>query len=316
MRIGQNPAKFVDTVVKPQEITVAVVSCIPFLSGFYEQSLDVLKACLGSIWENTDRPYDLMVFDNASCQEVRDFLLEASQMEKIQYLVLSAQNIGKMGAWNYIFGASPGKYIAYADSDILFYPGWLSRSLELLETFPNVGMVTARPIRTPEKYSSSTLEWARRQDDHVLQEGEFIDWETYQEHLTSLGLSAEESQHYYRESRDYRLTYDGKSAYVGAAHFQFLACRDVLQRVIPIPSERPLRGDRALDITINDLGYLRLTTVDPYLRHMGNRVDVPILNVPLKTSRRSWPKRLLDFGPLRRVLLFIHNRIFRLYFER
>ena len=44
MRIGQNPARFVEKVAQPAEITVAVVSCIPFLSGYYEQSLDVLKS--------------------------------------------------------------------------------------------------------------------------------------------------------------------------------------------------------------------------------------------------------------------------------
>ncbi|MFU8773186.1 MAG: glycosyltransferase family A protein, partial [Anaerolineales bacterium] len=139
MRVGQNPAKFVDTVVQPQEITVAVITCIPMLSGFYEQSLDVLKACLSSILANTEIPFDLMVFDNASCPEVREYLRAAHEEGIIQYLVLLEKNIGKMGAWNFIFGAAPGKYLAYADSDIYFQPDWLSQSLDLLEALPNVG---------------------------------------------------------------------------------------------------------------------------------------------------------------------------------
>lgn len=68
MRIGQNPAKSVKTVAQPQDVTVAVVSYIPTLGGYYAQSLDVLQACLNSIWENTRRPYDLMVFGNWRCQ--------------------------------------------------------------------------------------------------------------------------------------------------------------------------------------------------------------------------------------------------------
>ena len=47
MRKGQNPAKFVKQVAQPQRITVAVLNYIPFLSGFYAQTLDVLKTCLG-----------------------------------------------------------------------------------------------------------------------------------------------------------------------------------------------------------------------------------------------------------------------------
>ena len=77
MRKGQNPAKFVQNVTQPQRITIAVLNYIPFTSGFYAQTLDILKLCLGSIWENSDLPYDLLVFDNGSCQEAIDFLTDA-----------------------------------------------------------------------------------------------------------------------------------------------------------------------------------------------------------------------------------------------
>jgi len=46
MRKGQNPAKFVSTVARPERITAAVLTYIPFQSGYYAESLDVLGACL------------------------------------------------------------------------------------------------------------------------------------------------------------------------------------------------------------------------------------------------------------------------------
>ncbi len=49
MRKGQNPAKFVKDVPRPQRITVALLNSIPFLSGFYAETLDVLKVCMESI---------------------------------------------------------------------------------------------------------------------------------------------------------------------------------------------------------------------------------------------------------------------------
>ncbi|MGB9639405.1 MAG: hypothetical protein ACPL4H_00735, partial [Anaerolineales bacterium] len=61
MRVGQNPAKFVNQVAQPKRITVALVTYIPFLGGYYTQSLEVLKTCLQSIWDHTDVPYDLLV---------------------------------------------------------------------------------------------------------------------------------------------------------------------------------------------------------------------------------------------------------------
>ena len=148
MRVGQNPAKYVKEVAKPARITVAVLNYIPFLSGFYAEMLDVLKVCLESIRQNTDLPYDLLVFDNGSCAEVRQYLLDEHEDGRIQYLILSEKNLGKGGAWNMILAGAPGEIIAYTDSDCLFPPGWLSRSVQILETYPNVGMVTARPFRT------------------------------------------------------------------------------------------------------------------------------------------------------------------------
>ncbi|MFO3797267.1 MAG: glycosyltransferase family 2 protein, partial [Anaerolineales bacterium] len=132
MRIGQNPAKFVDKVAQPQRITVAILNYIPFLSGFYAEMLDVLKVCLASLRADAGLPFDLMVFDNGSCGEVREFLIQEREEGRIQYLILAEKNLGKGGAWNIIFGGAPGEIIAYADNDVLFYPGWLKRSVEIL----------------------------------------------------------------------------------------------------------------------------------------------------------------------------------------
>ncbi len=136
MRIGQNPAKFVQTVAKPERITVAVLNYIPFLSGFYTEALDVLEQCLASARQEAGLPFDLLVFDNGSCTEVQDWLLDEQRAGHIQYLMLSGKNLGKGGAWNQIFAGAPGEIIVYADSDVLFFPGWLARSVELSGNLP------------------------------------------------------------------------------------------------------------------------------------------------------------------------------------
>ena len=77
MRVGQNPAKAIEYTSQPNRVTVAIITYIPFLSGYYAESLEVLKSCLSSISQNTPQPYDLLVFDNASCLEVQKYLIEA-----------------------------------------------------------------------------------------------------------------------------------------------------------------------------------------------------------------------------------------------
>jgi hypothetical protein len=63
MRVGQNPAKNIKTVIKPSRITVAVLNTYTNQQGYFAQSFAVLQRCLESILENTQRPYDLMLFD-------------------------------------------------------------------------------------------------------------------------------------------------------------------------------------------------------------------------------------------------------------
>jgi hypothetical protein len=204
MRKGQNPAKFAKDVARPQRITAAMLTYIPFLSGFYAETLDVLKVSLESMRVDAGLPFDLLVFDNGSCPEARDYLIKEKEDGRIQYLILSEKNVGKGGAWNVILAGAPGEIIAYADSDVLFSPSWLSRSVEILETFPNVGMVTARPFRTPPEYYSATLAWARQ--NAILEEGQFIPWNTFLEFNLSLGQTIEENVRVYGETSDWRIT--------------------------------------------------------------------------------------------------------------
>jgi glycosyltransferase involved in cell wall biosynthesis len=311
MRVGQNPAKTIDQVSQPQKVTVAVVTYIPFLSGYYNQSLDVLKACLGSIWDNTDEPNDLLVFDNASCPQVRAYLQKVHQQNHIQYLVLSDKNVGKGGAWNFIFQAAPGEYISYTDSDVYFSPDWLSRSLEILEAFPKTGMVTASPMRTPEAFYTTTLEWAHRTSDVVTENGEFIPWEVYRQHVLSLGTPETQAREWYESRSDWRLTRNGVSVYIGAAHFQFTARKSILTEFVPFIMDRPMGQVRSLDEQLNDAGYLRLATTEPLVKHVGNRLEGIMDDIHDHVSPGNG-KRLVDLPIIRKPMLWIYDAIFKL----
>jgi len=320
-RFGQNPAKTMKEVAQPAEVTVAVVVYIPFTGGYYSESLEVLKLCLESIWANTNRAYDLMVFDNASCPEVREYLLDAHEAGKIQYLVFSEKNVGKAGAWNYVFGAAPGKYVAYADSDIYHYPGWLDPQIEILEKFPQAGMVTGLPMLTPEEFSSSTVAWAQETPEVTLERGRFLPWEDFWRHAVSLGGDEARARQFYEENEDICVLHRGERYYVGASHFQFVGRKAVFQSVLPIPSERPMGQVRLLDEAINAKGYLRLCTAEWYNQHMGNTVPPKEFFAHPVEAGREQPvkvtasKGLWSIKPLRRLLQWVYNRSFEILYR-
>ncbi len=289
MRVGQNPAKSIEYVAQPKKVTVATATYIPHLKGYYAESLEVLKSCLDSLWKNTSLPYDLLVFDNDSCTEVQDFLVDAKEKGLIQYLLLSDKNVGKGGAWNFIFQGSQGEVIAYFDSDVLFYPGWLEHSMEILDTFPNVGMVTARPLRSPEEYYSKTLEWAQTQPDVTLENGKFIPWEIFREHILSLGISEVQAREWFDSKSEWRLTYKGVSAFISAAHFQFVTQKSTIQQFLPLEMDRPMGQVRSLDQMINQAGYLPMGPSIPIVIRLVNMLvgkhDINVRDVIANNSK-------------------------------
>lgn len=317
MRKGQNPAKFVKDVARPERITVALLNYIPFLSGFYAEMLDVLKVCMGSMRKEAGLPFDLMVFDNGSCPEVRDFLVNEKEEGRIQYLVLAEKNMGKGGAWNVMLTGAPGQIISYTDSDVLFSPEWLSRSVEILETFPNVGMVTARPFRTPPEFFGSTLRWA--QDHATLEEGQFIPWETFLEFNLSLGQTEEENKKIYAETRDWKISYQGVTVIAGASHWQFTAYKSTLQQFLPFDMDKPMGQVRQLDQRMNDAGLLRLMVSDPLAMNLSNTLGYVRGELGKEKIRRKmregFARRLLELGPIKKMLLAVYNRIFIWYYS-
>jgi len=315
MRKGQNPAKFVKDVARPQPITVALLNYIPFLSGFYAETLDVLKVCMESMRKDAGLPFDLMVFDNGSCAEVRDFLIKEKDEGRIQYLILAEKNMGKGGAWNIILAGAPGEIIAYTDSDVLFSPKWLSRSVEILETFPNVGMVTARPFRTPPEFYESTLQWAR--ENAKLEDGQFIPWVTFLEFNLSLGQTEEENKKVYAETKDWRIQYKGVTVMAGASHWQFTSYKSTLGQFLPFDMDKPMGQVRQLDKRMNDAGLLRLMVSDPLAMNMSNTLGYLRGELKTQSAKRkvSFGKRILEIGFIKKMLLAVYNKIFNWYYS-
>jgi glycosyltransferase involved in cell wall biosynthesis len=322
-RLGVNPARGKTSTYQPARVTVAVLTYLPHLEGYFRHKLDVLRLSLTSILAHTTPEYDLLVFDNGSCAPVVDELRSLHAAGKIDYLVLSARNLGKIGAFKVMFQAAPGEIVAYSDDDIFFYPGWLEAALEILAVYPRVGMVSGVPVRDAAERARQSLEaWIGQKPAALIVSSEHRipdDWEA--DWAMSTGREPRAHLARIQNQPDLTLEFRGVKAFGSASHFQFVAPKEVLLRALPEEWSGQLMGQMlALDEAIDAQGYLRLSTVERYTRHVGNLLNPEIVaearqlgleasatGVSSATTRKHWLLRIPGSG---RVLRKIYDQIF------
>ncbi len=280
-RIGRHPLKVkgLRKGFSTEEVTITTVVYIPMLEGYWQESLDVLHLFFDSLFRNTKIPFDLMVLDNGSCEEVHEYLNHLQKEGKIQYLILSNYNLRKLGAMNFMFSAAPGKYVSFSDSDVCFRAGWLEKSLEILNTFPEAGQVTALPTADKTtKHYASTYQDIKADPTIEVETGALIPEQFLEAHRLSVGKSRELYYQSIGERNDTKISRGNVSAYVSAQDFQFTTRKEIIQRVLPLevteddeeyydPIYSPVFESR-----LDDLGYWRLSTEDYLVHHIGNSV--------------------------------------------
>ncbi len=276
-RVGINPARRRQSDYRPRRVTVAVLTHVPELAGYFRQRFDVLRLSLSSLLANTGAPFDLLVFDNGSCAPVVEYLKGLRDAGQIDYLLLSSRNIGKIGAFQILFRAAPGEVVAYSDDDVLFLPGWLQAHLEVLDAFPQVGMVSGVGIRVRFLDQTRANQAFAAQTGVASLQGKFIpdDWE--REFVANTGRDWEAYRRKTAPIQDLMLEMNGVQAFAAANHFQFVSPRKVILEALPQEWGGQLMGQMVeLDRQIDDLGYLRLSTRQRTVRMMGNVVDEPL----------------------------------------
>jgi hypothetical protein len=323
-RIGMNPARHRKTDYQPAEVTVVVLVYIPHLSGYWEHRFDVLKLCLETIFKHTSVPYDLMVFDNACCEEVKGYFRTLQEAGQIRYLLTSSENIGKLGALHLISGAVPGKVIAYTDDDTFFYPGWLEAHLDILESFPNVGMISGSPERTLFDHGiQSNLRFAESDPEVHLHYGKTIPETWEREWAISLGKDVPNYLETVSKLEDIILERRGQKVYATACHNQFVMPKAIAMKFLQAGwSGRLMGGMNEFDNAVDEAGYLRLTTLDRTTRLIGNLVSPAMaqeaksysIDIRARTPIKGGIQlsRFLNWKPIHWFLQGLYNRLFKI----
>jgi len=335
MRKGQNPAKAGVKGYAPKKLGIASLVSIPVLESYFEHALEIFRIHLASIRQYTLEPFDLFVFDNGSCVEVKNELVKLSGQGFINTLILSEHNLGKTAALNHLLGSMHNEWICFADSDMLFRPGWLEASWKINESFPGCGMIGAQVVFPDWEEDKGNSAFRQSHDAKFEITQEKAQSRVVKEYVRGRGVP-EKRARFYRDMLMDKVTNveTGVEAYMGGnSHQQFLGPREILMQMLPLPSGLQLsrEQDTYQDVRLDELGYLHLTTTVPYLYHMGNAVDpeiVPEVNklrrmVPASAPVKSKVHRKANLGwkllvrlyrylPTRRILLRLYNNLYEI----
>jgi len=200
----------------------------------------------------------------------------------------------------------------------LFLPSWLPEHLKLLDTYPKVGLVTGFYIRSHMRYGTQAIQAFAGQPDVKAERGFLIPRELEQHYIDNMGRTWETYQQEVDGLDDLHLTYHGVEALASAGHHQFVAHRQVLLQAMPGEWSGQLMGKvRELEITIDALGYLRLSTCKPVTHLLGNVISPENtaaasqmgLTAESGYVRKPAAGRVFRVPVLRRLALAVYNRL-------
>jgi cellulose synthase/poly-beta-1,6-N-acetylglucosamine synthase-like glycosyltransferase len=129
----------------------------PFTNGDYKGSLeepfaslcilsyerpDHFQKSLDSLHEHTNYPFELIIHDDGSREEVTQRLVDDERREGATVIKNPpGHNQGQGAALNRMFSIAKGDPIIKLDADLIYYPGWLLETCRLLTSHPEIGLL-------------------------------------------------------------------------------------------------------------------------------------------------------------------------------
>ncbi|HSN94059.1 MAG TPA: glycosyltransferase family 2 protein [Anaerolineaceae bacterium] len=330
-RIGTNPSRGKKLDFDPPRVTVAVLVYEPHEAGYFEHRMAVTLLTLKSILANTQRPFELLVFDNGSCPEMVNALQTMQAAGQIDTLILSRHNMGKLNALWRVAQVAQGEVIAYSDDDVYHLKGWLEEELKVLDNFPNVGAVTGFYIKQRVGMSSEkTLEWAKAYEQvhpDLVERGNLITPKWEEEYKINSGRDDARYKSEIAGLEDVVVTLSGIKAFVSAHHFEVMLPKKVMVEILGEMlvdgwSDQLMGRMVEFDDRMDAKGYLRLTTYRQTMRLLGNVIDAEVAalsktdGIETDSASQIQPKgliaRLARHRKVRNLLQGMVNRLYGL----
>ena len=122
--------------------------------------LKLTRECIDSIVRYTRFPYRLIVIDNGSQRQTREYLEELTSNNEIPVnLIRNETNLGYVKAVNQGLRASCGDYVCLLNNDTKVQEGWLEELINVAQSNPKIGILNPVSASLPYKKKELREKW-------------------------------------------------------------------------------------------------------------------------------------------------------------
>ena len=316
MRKGNNPQKNILTSKENFLHRIIIPVHIPNQLGYYKESFAVFKFSMDSLLKTTPSSSAITIVNNGCCKEVCDYINGLFATKDINEII-HTDEIGKVNSILKSLRSSTEPYITITDADILFKENWLSKTVQVFNTFPKAGVVGVIPQFKMYEYFgynvifdnlfNSDLKYTKVKDvDGLKHFYKSVGWkDNYNKNYLNYNLSIKKNN---------------TRALVGSGHCIATYKRTLFDNNLEF-SKFALGGDseqKYLDEPCVRKDLWRLTTDENLAYHMGNTLDASSKKYAEQLKEN---KSALDFNIFREPKFFLQikfifkNKVARRFFK-
>lgn len=273
MRHGTNPFKKKPQLEPYKRHRIILPIHIGANHEYFAQTLDTLRLCLRSLIATIDLEHvSISIINNNSIPEVEVALRPYIATGQIDRYILNNTNRGKPDAVAGEILATYEPFVTLADCDVLFYHGWMRALEQIYSDYRGVGAVSPFPAPNHQFYQCGTT-WLAAILSGRVRRGKFVRDADLDEFSRSIGKEASFFSPPVRKWQ-YVMRASATPALLGCGHFVVMFRRHVFNRMVYTPKlAGASNGEQDIDAMSDKAGFLRLSTPDYHVYHLGNVVE-------------------------------------------
>lgn len=242
---------------------------------YYWEHFDIVRMSLETMLAGAGKnKIELIIWDNGSTPEFRRMLNEFKPD-----VMIESPNVGPHNARHALCHIARGKYINFADDDILYHPNWLDAMLEIHRVYPGVGVVSGSPCDAEFRRDFKPAHvFAAKPDVKKTTGHDLIPVEWERDWAYSIEKKPDGHKQVWQQTY---MEYQSVKAWAMAHHMQMLCPRELITPFMRNTKNIVEFWDIAKEISA--AGHLQLTTFERTAVHIGNRIDTSVMEI-----RKEW----------------------------